>query len=73
MTEEMNKLREKRMRFYEATMKMLRSKYPCRGCKYYTACGEPDRTQKCDGRKRLVKRKLVVRKRSGVVRHLTEM
>lgn len=58
---------------YEAKLHRLRSKYPCRGCKYYAWCGEPDRTQKCDGQKRLVKRKLVVRKRSGVVKHLTEM
>lgn len=61
MTEEMNKLREKRMRFYEATMKMLRSKYPCRGCKYYTACGDPDRTQKCDLRIQFVPRKTSLR------------
>ena len=73
MTEEMNKLREKRMRSYEAIIKMLRSQYPCRGCKYYACCGDPERTRECSGRKRLDKRKLVVRKRSGVVRHLTEM
>lgn len=54
--------KEKHMASYEATLSMLRLKYPCRGCKYYTACGDPDRTQKCDGRKRLV------RKRSGVVK-----
>lgn len=64
---------EKEILAYEAKLHRLRSQYPCRGCKYYTACGDPDRTQKCDGRKRLVKRKLVVQKRSGVVRHLTEM
>ena len=64
---------EKEILAYEAKLHRLRSQYPCRGCKYYAACGEPDRTQKCDGRKRLVKRKLVVRKRSGVVKHLTEM
>lgn len=50
MTEEMNKLREKRMRSYEAIIKMLRSQYPCRGCKYYACCGDPDRTQPCNRR-----------------------
>lgn len=25
--------------------------YPCRGCVYYTACGESTRTMPCDGRK----------------------
>ena len=50
MTEEMNKLREKRMRSYEATLTMLQSKYPCRGCAYYTACGDPERTRECSGR-----------------------
>lgn len=59
---------EREAKAYEAKLHRLRSQYPCRGCAYYTACGEPDRTQKCDGRKRLVKRKLVVRKRSGVVK-----
>lgn len=50
MTEEMNKLREKRMRSYEATLTMLQSKYPCRGCVYYAACGDQMRTQPCNGR-----------------------
>lgn len=59
---------EREAKLYEAKLHRLRSQYPCRGCKYYTACGEPDRTQKCDGRKRLAKRKLVVRKRNGVVK-----
>lgn len=53
---------EREAKAYEAKLHRLRSQYPCRGCAYYTACGEPDRTQKCDGRKRLV------RKRSGVVK-----
>lgn len=64
---------EMEARLYEAKLHRSRSQYPCRGCKYYAACGDPDRTQKCDGRKRLVKQKLIVRKRSGVVKHLTEM
>lgn len=59
---------EREARLYEAKLHRLRSQYPCRGCKYYAWCGEPDRTQKCDDRKRLVKQKLVVRKRSGVFR-----
>lgn len=25
-------------------------KYPCRGCKYFTACGENTRTAPCKGR-----------------------
>lgn len=50
MTEEMNKLREKRMRSYEATMELLRSKYPCRGCVYYAACGDRMRTEPCNGK-----------------------
>lgn len=64
---------EKEILAYEAKLHRLRSKYPCRGCAYYTACGDPERTRKCSGRKRLVKRKLVVRKRSEIMRHLTEM
>lgn len=48
MTEEMNNLREKRMRSYEATLTMLQSKYPCRGCVYYAACGDQMRTQPCN-------------------------
>ena len=64
---------EREARLYEAKLHRLRSQYPCRGCAYYTACGDPERTRECSGRKRLVKRKLVVQKRSGVVRHLTEM
>lgn len=59
---------EREARLYEAKLHRLRSQYPCRGCRYYAWCGEPDRTQKCDDRKRLVKQKLVVRKRSGVFR-----
>lgn len=59
---------EREARLYEAKLHRLRSQYPCRGCRYYAWCGEPDRTQKCDDRKRLVKQKLVVRKRSGVVK-----
>ena len=42
--------KEKRMVSYEATLTMLRSKYPCRGCAYYTACGDRMRTQPCNGR-----------------------
>lgn len=64
---------EKEILAYEAKLHRLRSQYPCRGCAYYTACGDPERTRKCSGRKRLVKRKLVVRKKSGMVKHLTEM
>lgn len=43
--------KEKHMASYEAIMQMLRLKYPCRGCVYYAACGDPERTRKCDGRK----------------------
>lgn len=25
-------------------------KYPCRGCKYFNACGDNTRTQRCEGR-----------------------
>ena len=64
---------EREAKAYEAKLQRLRLQYPCRGCAYYTACGDPERTRECDGRKRLVKRKLVVRKKSGVARHLTEM
>ena len=64
---------EREAKAYEVKMQRLRSQYPCRGCKYYACCGDPERTRECSGRKRLIKRKLVVRKRSGVVRHLTEM
>jgi len=53
---------EMEAKLYEAKLHRLRSQYPCRGCKYYAWCGDPDRTQKCGGRKRLV------RKRSGVVK-----
>ena len=42
--------REKRMRSYEATMIMLRTKYPCRGCIYYAACGDRMRTEPCNGK-----------------------
>ena len=38
---------------YEAKLHRLRSQYPCRECAYYTACGDPERTRECDGRKRL--------------------
>lgn len=27
------------------------SKYPCRGCVYFAACGENTRTAACNGRK----------------------
>lgn len=59
---------EKEVKAYEAKLHLLRSQYPCRGCAYYTACGDPERTRECSGRKRIVKQKLVVRKRSGVVK-----
>lgn len=26
------------------------SKYPCRGCKYFNACGNTNRTMPCKGR-----------------------
>ena len=44
-----------------------------RGGIYIHLYKDPERTRKCSGRKRLVKRKLVVRKKSGMVKHLTEM
>lgn len=59
---------EREARLYEAKLYRLRSQYPCRGCRYYAWCGEPERTRECSGRKRLVNRKLVVWKRSGVVK-----
>lgn len=59
---------EREAKAYEAKLHRLRSKYPCRGCAYYTACGDPERTRECSSRKRLAKQKLVVRKRSGVMR-----
>ena len=63
---------EYEMKAYEAYLRRLRRQYPCRGCKYYAWCGEPDRTEKCDGRKRLVKQKLIIRAKSGVW-HLAKM
>lgn len=53
--------KEKHMASYEATLSMLRSQYPCRECAYYTACGDPERTRECDGRKRLSGRETVYR------------
>ena len=44
---------EREAKAYEAKLHRLRSKYPCRECAYYTACGDPERTRECDGRKRL--------------------
>ena len=41
---------EREVKVHEVKMQRLRSQYPCRGCKYYAWCGEPDRTEKCDGR-----------------------
>ena len=29
---------------------MKKVKYPCRGCVYFTACGENTRTAPCEGR-----------------------
>ena len=63
---------EKEAKLYEATLRRLRHQYPCRGCKYYAACGDPNRTRKCEGRKRMVRRKLIVRAKSGVW-HLAKM
>lgn len=53
--------KEKHMASYEATLSMLRSQYPYRECAYYTACGDPERTRECDGRKRLSGRETVYR------------
>ena len=41
---------EREARLYEAKLHRLRSQYPCRGCKYYAACGDQMRTQPCNGR-----------------------
>ena len=60
--------KEIRMQVYEANLRDLRKRYPCRGCVYYAACGDPERVRECDGMRRMVKRKLIVRKRSGVVK-----
>lgn len=36
---------------------MKKVKYPCRGCVYFTTCGENTRTAPCEGRVTKSKRK----------------
>ena len=44
---------------------MKKVKYPCRGCVYFTTCGENTRTAPCEGRVTKSERKKQERKQSG--------
>lgn len=42
---------------------------PCSNCKYFTVCGDPDRTEPCNGRETVKPFKLRVYNASGVFDH----